>query len=115
MCAHPPVPLNTDTAPPAPIFTVAAFAITCPAEKFKLDAVGRVTPAGNTVKNPDDGGATAVTFNTAPAASTGTPPTPVTWKFRDVFAGTHPPVLRVSPERAGVIPTNPPAPTAPPA
>ena len=56
----------------------AGIATTAPAEKFKLDAVGRAAPHGNTVTNPESDGDTATTFKNTDPASTATPPRPPT-------------------------------------
>jgi hypothetical protein len=109
MFVHPPDPLNTTIEPAVPTFTFTAFGITAPATKFRFDAVGRLSPFGNTVTYPPAVGCTAVTFSATAAASTGTPPTFVTAIVRAVFAGIHPPLLRVSTTRNGVTPANPPS------
>ena len=73
-----PVSVNRHTFPPAPIFTITLFGTFAPAVKFRFDANGRGSPHGHTVTNPDPSGSVTVTFNTAAAASAGTPARPVT-------------------------------------
>ena len=71
--------LNTDTLPPAPTFATTRLATVSPAPKFRFDANGRTTPAGNTVAQPAADGPVTVTFNTtASTPDNGTPPTPTT-------------------------------------
>jgi hypothetical protein len=95
-----------------------------PATTFKFEALGRVSPAGNTVTNEFAVGDTAVTFSTTAATpDAGTPPRPVTVTVRDDEVTAPPPAptpstvtppTRVSSNRAGVTATYPPVAAASP-
>src|SRR6185437_9687312 len=69
-CTVPVVLLRKSTFPSDPTFTTTRFGIVSPAEKFRFDTVGAVTPSGYTSAFPPTVG--AVTSHSAPPPS---PPT----------------------------------------
>src|SRR2546430_4170426 len=95
------------TWPPLPTGTVTALAPVQPLGKLRLDAVGRGTPVGYTVRKLPRDGAVAVTLRTtADTPLSGTPPRPVTCRWitppepSGVVVGTPIPA-RVSSSRSG--------------
>src|SRR4051812_49058630 len=97
------------------------FGIVVPRVKFRFDAFGRPPPLGNTVRNDDAVGSTAVTFNTTAATpDDGTPPRPSTGRSNVAPAPSDPPPARdpstvenpgrVSNKRAGSNDSRPPIP-----
>src|SRR6185437_3340005 len=110
-CTVPVVLLRKSTFPSDPTFTTTRFGIVSPAEKFRFDTVGAVTPSGYTSAFPPTVGAVTVTFSTtAVTPDDGTPSTPATASTADEFAATGPvtpPVpLRVSSTRTGLTGVN---------
>jgi hypothetical protein len=108
-----PEELKIVTLPPAPIFTTTAFANVWPATKLALDANGRGSPVGYTVRKPSAVGSVTVTLrDTAVAPVAGTPAVPVTWTSIDwpgpAFVAGAPSPIRVSRIRVGVTGMNPP-------
>src|SRR4051794_36124563 len=93
------------------------FGIVWAGMKLRFDAVGRLAPAGYTVRNPAMVGLVTVTLSaTAPTPVAGTPPRPTTVRLTDAaeWIGPRPPdkpsivgwPLRVSMSRAGERPWN---------
>jgi hypothetical protein len=103
--------LKIDTIPVELSGTVTRFATVTPAVKLRLETVGIVIPAGNTVRNPEAVGLTAVTLSTAADAPAGTVPSPVTCTFSVAAAARvfpafgWPELGRVSVMRKGVTET----------
>src|SRR5215831_7521495 len=71
------------TMPPEPTLTMTRLGTVWPPTKLRLDAVGWVAPAGQTVRKLGAVGLVTVTLRaTADTPVAGTPPTPVTWRLR---------------------------------
>src|SRR5690554_638104 len=100
-------------APPAPTFTVTWLGTTCPLSKFTLEAVGRGSPFGWTVRYPGEPGRTTVTLSATAAASAGTPADGATTRARPALPDTQGPLVRVSRARRGGMPTKPPGAVSP--
>ena len=89
------------------------FATVWPGEKLRLETDGTAIPSGNTVRNPEADGSTAVTLSTTAAvpAGTGAVPTLVTCTFSVELADKafpafgSPEPARVSVMRKGVTDT----------
>src|ERR1039458_619718 len=58
---------------PFVVGTIARFEVTAPSGAFSVDTVGRVCPCGQSVRNPNGPGGTAVTFTTCAWALAGIP------------------------------------------
>ena len=110
--------LKTFTWPLAPTFTTARLAAVSPVTRLRLDAVGAVSPEGNTVRYVGAVGPAPVTFSTTAATPvSGTPPRPSTVTAALVPAVTLPAPanrlstvsnpVRVSSNRAGGTATMP--------
>src|SRR4051812_19477819 len=95
------------TLPSEPTLTTTRLGITTPGGKFKFEAIGRVTPLGNTVRKLPAEGSTAVTLRaTAVTPLAGTGLTPAIFTARVELAPSRPPgppvPFRVSRMRVGV-------------
>src|SRR5207302_10303838 len=102
--------------PPGPTGAMTRFGTVTPAAQLRLEASGRDTPVGKTVKKPAALVLVAVTFiTTALTPAPGIPPAPVTWTSsvlpwpRCAPALVWPLPERVSVMRAGVTDTYSPA------
>src|SRR5271154_250194 len=97
---------NTLSSPPLESPTKKKFGnASPPVAGLTLETVGRDTPSGKSVRNPESVnalplGATAVRFPNTATAPEGTPPSPVTWTFSVALAAMGDPE-RVSRIRAG--------------
>src|ERR1700730_1142822 len=69
--------------PPVPSATWTRLGTVLPAVQLRLDATGRVTPVGKTVRKLAPVVLVTVTLTTTAEAPVGTPPCPVTCTSRD--------------------------------
>ncbi|CAB4875333.1 unannotated protein [freshwater metagenome] len=72
-CGQPPLAKSVTRWLSEFTFTQTPFATTCPARKFKFDAVGGVARSGNAVTYPEAFGETTVMLSNTAVASNGTP------------------------------------------
>src|ERR1700686_4950819 len=96
------------STPPLATGTMTRFGTTLPGVKLRFDAKGSPVPWGNTVRNDEPLGPTAVTLSTtADTPVAGTPPAPLTGTKRVLLAPSRWPAFgwpdpaRVSVMRAG--------------
>src|SRR5438445_10174643 len=83
-----------ETLPPVPVDTMTLFGTVSPGVQFRLEAVGKPVPVGNTVKKPLAVWSTAVTLRTtALTPLAGTPPTPSASTFNVVPAASVEPAF----------------------
>jgi hypothetical protein len=93
-----PAKLKIEISPSSPTLAMTRFGRTCPGIGFRLAAIGRGEPFGNTVTYDSAVWEMAVTLTmTADTPEAGTPPRPVIFKFIvDAAPSPPPPELRPS-------------------